>query len=163
MAYFNFHKCFCGSRNSAPPVPTPITAAQFAAAALFWDIVHHNKFCRELISLLELSIKSGNERWDFIKFAKNYRKKRNRRKRNTKHMALDGTPLHRVCVWQRVCTRTDIVAQKMEYNDSSVLIIVINIDITEILIELSDDCTRVVDFMRKMTASHWLICLACQM
>ena len=91
MAYFNFHKCFCGSRNSAPPVPTPITAAQFAAAALFWDIVHHNKFCRELISLLDLSIKSGNGRWDyFIKFAKNYRKKRNRRKRNTKHMALDG-------------------------------------------------------------------------
>ena len=91
MAYFNFHKCFCGSRNSAPPVPTPITAAQFAAAALFWDIVHHNKFCRELISLLELSMKSGNERWDFIKFAKNYRKKWNRRKRNTKHMALDGS------------------------------------------------------------------------
>ena len=91
MAYFNFHKCFCGSRNSAPPVPTPITAAQFAAATFFWDIVHHNKFCRELISLLELSIKSGNERWDFIKFAKNYRKKRNRRKRNTKHMALDGS------------------------------------------------------------------------
>ena len=30
MAYFNFHKCFCGSRNSAPPVPTPITEAQFA-------------------------------------------------------------------------------------------------------------------------------------
>lgn len=52
------------------------------------------------------------------------------------------------------CTRTDIVARKMEYNDSSVLIIVINIDITEILIELSDDCTRVVDFMRKMTVSH---------
>ena len=42
----------------------------------------------------------------------------------------------------------------MEYNDSSVLIIVINIDITEILIELSDDCTRVVEFMRKMTVSH---------
>ena len=52
------------------------------------------------------------------------------------------------------CTRTDIVTRKMEYNDSSVLMIVINIGTTELLIEVSDNCTRVVDFMLKTTGSH---------
>lgn len=49
----------------------------------------------------------------------------------------------------------------MEYKDSSVLSCFdLNIDSTEILKEVSDDCTRVVDFMLKMTGSHWSTCVA---
>ena len=40
-----------------------------------------------------------------------------------------------------MCTRTDIVTRKMEFKDSSILSNVLNIDTSDIIIELSDDCT----------------------
>ena len=53
------------------------------------------------------------------------------------------------------CTRTDNVTRKMEYKDSSILNIVLNIDSSQIQIEHSDGSTWVVGFVRKMTGTHW--------
>ena len=73
--------------------------------------------------------------------------------------------LHDVITWSTllkrfliiVCTRTDNVTRKMEYKDSSVLSIVLNIYTIYIKIELSDHCTWVIGFMRKMTGTQWSV------
>ena len=58
-----------------------------------------------------------------------------------------------------LCTRTGQVTRKMEFKDSSILSNVLNIVTSHIQIELSDDSTWVVGFMRKMTGTHWSMSL----